>query len=195
MKAESIHASENKPLTLFTQALTKIGGEVHAFAARDALVDWIQNILREKNVSRVALASDRFITDELGITSKSFASSEERKIIDAREDSESIAQADVGITAAWAGFADTGAVAIRSQAGERRATSLLPPTHICILREEDIYFTMDMTIEKMYEIIRSGSSSALTFIAGPSRTADIEKVLVTGVHGPKQLIVCVLKKG
>lgn len=190
-----MQTSENKPRTLFTHALKKIGGEVHEFLSRDALVDWIQYFLREKNVSQVALANDRFIKEVLGITSKSFASTEAARIIDAEEDSESIAQSDVGITGAWAGFADTGAVAIRSQAGERRATSLLPRTHICILREEDIYFSMDLTIETMYEIIRSGSSSALTFIAGPSRTADIEKVLVTGVHGPKQLIVCVLMKG
>ncbi|NOR90697.1 MAG: iron-sulfur cluster-binding protein [Anaerolineales bacterium] len=97
-------------------------------------------------------------------------------------------QAPAGLTTCLAGLADTGTVILPSGAGLSSLTSLLPRTHLVILRAKDIYPTFD-------HWIRAGgreaiaSSSQLTLITGPSRTADVEMILTLGVHGPERLVV------
>jgi L-lactate dehydrogenase complex protein LldF len=97
-------------------------------------------------------------------------------------------QAHAGLTTCLAGLADTGTVILPSGAGQSNLTSLLPRTHLVILRAKDIYLTFD-------HWIRAGgreaiaSSSQLTLITGPSRTADVEMILTLGVHGPERLVV------
>ena len=100
-------------------------------------------------------------------------------------------QALAGLTTCLAGLADTGTVILPSGAGQSNLTSLLPRTHLVILRAKDIYPTFD-------HWIRAGgreaiaSSSQLTLITGPSRTADIEMILTLGVHGPERLVIFTL---
>jgi len=97
-------------------------------------------------------------------------------------------QAPAGLTTCLAGLADTGTVILPSGAGQSNLTSLLPRTHLVILRTKDIYPSFD-------QWIRAGgreaiaSSSQLTLITGPSRTADVEMILTLGVHGPERLVV------
>ncbi|MEA1978068.1 MAG: LutB/LldF family L-lactate oxidation iron-sulfur protein [Chloroflexota bacterium] len=100
-------------------------------------------------------------------------------------------QAPAGLTTCLAGLADTGTVILPSGVGQSNLTSLLPRTHLVILRAKDIYPTFD-------DWIRAGgreaiaSSSQLTLITGPSRTADVEMILTLGVHGPERLVVFTL---
>jgi L-lactate dehydrogenase complex protein LldF len=97
-------------------------------------------------------------------------------------------QAPAGLTTCLAGLADTGTVILPSGAGQPNLTSLLPWTHLVILRAKDLYPTFD-------HWIRAGgreaiaSSSQLTLITGPSRTADVEMISTLGVHGPARLVV------
>ena len=97
-------------------------------------------------------------------------------------------QAPAGLTTCLAGLADTGTVILPSGAGQSNLTSLLPRTHLVLLRAKDIYPSFD-------HWIRAGgretiaSSSQLTLITGPSRTADVEMILTLGVHGPERLVV------
>ncbi len=97
-------------------------------------------------------------------------------------------QTPAGLTTCLAGLADTGTVILPSGAGKSSLTSLLPRTHLVLLRAKDIYPTFD-------NWIRAGgreaiaSSPQLTLITGPSRTADVEMILTLGVHGPERLVV------
>jgi len=97
-------------------------------------------------------------------------------------------QAPAGLTTCLAGLADTGTVILPSGVGQSNLTSLLPRTHLVILQAKDIYPTFD-------HWIRAGgreaiaSSSQLTLITGPSRTADVEMIITLGVHGPERLVV------
>jgi len=97
-------------------------------------------------------------------------------------------QAPAGLTTCLAGLADTGTVILPSGAGLSSLTSLLPRTHLVLLRAKDIYPSFD-------HWIRAGgreaiaSSSQVTLITGPSRTADVEMILTLGVHGPERLVV------
>lgn len=95
------------------------------------------------------------------------------------------AEADVGLSGAVAAIAETGSVLVQSGPGQSRVATLFPPVHIVLLplsRLTPDLFTFTAT--------RQGALPAnLTFISGPSKTADIEQTMAIGVHGPKRFIV------
>ncbi|MBC8063601.1 MAG: LUD domain-containing protein, partial [Chlorobia bacterium] len=89
-------------------------------------------------------------------------------------------QADLGVTLADFAIAETGSIVLSSGHGRARLASLTPPTHIVLVKE------LVPTLEEAFTRIGNRTSVIIT---GTSRTADIEGVLVRGVHGPKELIV------
>ena len=96
---------------------------------------------------------------------------------------------EVGITTAQAGIAETGTLVLDSSRERNRLVSVVPPVHIAIVAASRIY----TTLAEVLALLQSGKelSPAITFITGPSRTADIELTLTVGVHGPKELYVII----
>jgi L-lactate dehydrogenase complex protein LldG len=103
-----------------------------------------------------------------------------------------LADAAVGITGAAYGLADTGTIVVCSGPAGGRAESLLPPVHIALLNAADLVASLPELLAALERDRRFDQSSAVTFITGPSRTADIELTLTIGVHGPKQLFIVVV---
>lgn len=96
------------------------------------------------------------------------------------ETTEDVWQADMGITLADFAIAETGSIVLSAGNNRARLASLTPPTHIVLVKE------IVATLEEAFARITDRTSVIIT---GTSRTADIEGVLVRGVHGPKELIV------
>ena len=96
---------------------------------------------------------------------------------------------EVGITRAQAAIAETGTLVLDSSCERNRLVSVVPPVHIAIVAASRIHETLGETLA----MLQSGKelSPAITFITGPSRTADIELTLTIGVHGPQELYVIV----
>jgi L-lactate dehydrogenase complex protein LldG len=92
--------------------------------------------------------------------------------------------AQFGVTSADYALADTGTLVVLASS-QARLPSLLPPTHIAILRRERILSGLD----ELLAVVPSPAAltSSMVLITGPSRTADIEQILVRGVHGPGEL--------
>lgn len=96
---------------------------------------------------------------------------------------------DVGITAAQSAIAETGTLVLESEAEKHRLISLVPPVHIAIVDSKNICLTLG---EVLADVNRDSElSPTITFITGPSRTADIELTLAIGVHGPQELYVVI----
>lgn len=94
-------------------------------------------------------------------------------------------QADVGISASQAAFAETGSVVMSSGIGQSRLATLLPPVHIALLATGQLLPDIFSWAQN-----RKGEMPAnLLFITGPSKTADIEQTMAIGVHGPQRFIV------
>ena len=110
-------------------------------------------------------------------------------ITDREELRELCASADVGITSADYALADTGTLVLLASPREARMISLLPPAHIAVVPRERILTGLD----ELFSLLPNPSeaSSSMVLITGPSRTADIEQILVRGVHGPGLLTVVV----
>jgi L-lactate dehydrogenase complex protein LldG len=98
--------------------------------------------------------------------------------------------AGAGVTGAAFGVAATGTVALPCGAGSPRGVSLVPPAHICLVRASDV-------VEDLTEALGLLSSmpSAVAWISGPSRSADLEMTLTLGVHGPASVDVVIIDDG
>lgn len=99
------------------------------------------------------------------------------------------ANADIGVTFASCGIAETATVVQESTVESGRAISLLPDTHIAVVYTDTIRPRMTQTMEMLQERYNADPSAFpgnICLISGPSRTADIELVRVDGAHGPIQ---------
>lgn len=101
---------------------------------------------------------------------------------------------DVGVTMAQAAIAETGTLVLESEKERHRLVSLLPPVHVAIIRSNDICLTIGDALKQLRGDEKEKMSRAITFITGPSRTADIELTLTVGVHGPKELYVIIVDR-
>lgn len=90
--------------------------------------------------------------------------------------------ASVGVTLADLAIAETGSLLISAGPGKRRLASLAPPVHIVLVPERRLVETLEGAVLGM-------SDRTTVIVTGPSRTADIEGILIRGVHGPGELIV------
>jgi L-lactate utilization protein LutC len=100
---------------------------------------------------------------------------------------------DVGISTAQAAIAETGTLMLDSEAERHRLVSLVPPVHIAIVNAASICLTLGEALAAAGHATEI--SPTITFITGPSRTADIELTLAIGVHGPQELFVIVNEGG
>jgi L-lactate dehydrogenase complex protein LldG len=90
------------------------------------------------------------------------------------------------MTGATLAIAETGTVVLQHVAGQgRRAVTLVPDYHLCVVRVEDVVETVPEAMERL----QATAGLATTFVSGPSATADIEMTRIKGVHGPRFLDV------
>lgn len=100
------------------------------------------------------------------------------------QNSRQLAQADLSITGADFLIAESGTVLIASS-GASRQISLLPTAHLALATPDQVYPDLAAVFQQLGTTLEEGRlPAALTMITGPSRTADIEKVLIKGAHGP-----------
>jgi len=157
----------------FTAELSALGGHVTTTDAAGGRT-YIEKLIAERGGP--ARAARRAAVTRLGLSAETFDGL--------------LSDVQIGITQADYALADTGTLVVFSEPGEGRALSLLVPIHVAILEESRILASLDELIER--EPNFPERSSAMLFITGPSRTADIERTLTVGVHGPGELHVLIL---
>lgn len=94
----------------------------------------------------------------------------------------------VGVTGVDFGLSDTGTLVLRSSEQRGRLLSLVPPVHVAIVERERLLPDLASFLAQPLT-----NSSAVTFITGPSKTADIEQKLTTGVHGPGRIHILLVE--
>lgn len=98
---------------------------------------------------------------------------------------------DAVVTAAASGIADTGTIVLDHRGDQgRRALTLVPDRHICVVRASQIVDDVPQSVQALRSSVVDGQP--LTFISGGSATSDIELSRVEGVHGPRRLCVIVV---
>jgi len=100
---------------------------------------------------------------------------------------------EVGVTACEALIARNGSILISNADASGRRLSVYPPVHIVIAKTSQLVMDIKHGMALMREKYGNDLPSMITTITGPSRTADIEKMLVLGAHGPKELYLLLLE--
>jgi L-lactate dehydrogenase complex protein LldG len=99
-----------------------------------------------------------------------------------------IVTCDASITSCELLVARTGSIVLSSK-NSGRITSVYAPVHICVAFTSQLVYDIKDALIQLKEKYKSNLPSFITLATGPSRTADIEKTLVVGVHGPKEVYV------
>jgi L-lactate dehydrogenase complex protein LldG len=178
-------------LDLFARQAAATGMVVHRTLAA-AAPSLIADLLRRAGAGRVAVA-DSLTLQTLGITAA--VQRENLELVNWRGASglEPLYDADAGITDVQAAIAETGSLVCCSGAQRARGLSLAPPIHIAIVRRSDILADLLDYLGPGEPRQSTPAPSNTVLITGPSKTADIEGILVTGVHGPREVHVVLVE--
>jgi len=104
-----------------------------------------------------------------------------------RFSAEDLADCDISVTSCEFLIARTGSIVLSSAQSMGRTSSVYAPIHICIAFTSQLVYDIKDALQLMKVKYKDKIPSLITFATGPSRTADIEKTLVVGVHGPKEV--------
>jgi L-lactate dehydrogenase complex protein LldG len=173
----------NLYVDLFVQKFENLGGKALRVRNSSSVVPAIAELLVQKH----AIASNSPFLRKCGITGlvqvhAGFTERDELK--------EACAGADIGITSVDYALAATGTFVMLSSPNEARLISLLPPIHIAIFPRSRLLANLDELLSILPR--PAAQTSSMVLITGPSRTADIEQILVRGVHGPGEIYAVIV---
>jgi len=177
---EEIFFTPNKPLIeIFEDELTKISGKYFYCNDEQDAAEKIKALNKQKELEPV-FCSDTSLFNLLELADIRYGSSFNNNV-------------KTGFSICEKLIARFGSVLVSSAIPGARKVFSYPHTHIIIARENQLVLELEDGLKAVAEKYKGNLPSQIINIAGPSRTADIEKTLILGAHGPKELIVFVIK--
>lgn len=168
----------------FLARLRSVGGRGEVVAGPDGAAAALARVLDEVGARRVAWSD----AAELAALRERLVGADREHLVTPSRDV--LLGCEVGITAAQWGIAETGTVVLDHAVERHREVSLLPAVHVAVLPAARLLATLE---DALAALAPGGAPpAAVTFVTGPSRTADIELTLVVGVHGPRALHVLIV---
>jgi L-lactate dehydrogenase complex protein LldG len=157
-----------------------------------SIVTWQHPLIERLNLSE-ALADQNVPVHvaELGnIESEGISTEKEREQL-----RQHVIESYIGITSADYCMADTASLVMRTRPGQGRSVSLVPSIHIGVIYLDQIIWDLKELYALLSfdpEVSKEGLTNCMTFISGPSKTADVEATMVHGAHGPREVYVYVI---
>jgi L-lactate dehydrogenase complex protein LldG len=170
---------------LFKAKAEAVGSEVHRFKARAEALLFIEGLFLKEGIRESPGSYAVWADGPILKSVNTKALSKRIPGLTFKVTRESAKDARIGITQMDWGIANTGTVAQDSSSVEQRLAAALPWIHIALLHTSTIVPDLPALMSKMHP----HKSSYIALTTGPSRTADIERVLAIGVHGPERLVV------
>jgi L-lactate dehydrogenase complex protein LldG len=167
------------PLVLFAQEFTKLQGKFSFCVNETDLQQQLAKLIEHKNWGKVYCVENKWNEVLSNIAVSNYAD---------------LPSCEVSITSCENLVARTGTMVLGAAQANGRTASVYAPVHICIAYTSQVVYDVKDALIALKEKYGDGFPSFVTFASGPSRTADIEKTLVTGVHGPKE-VYCFLVEG
>lgn len=190
-------------LPKFETELVKVGGATYRVATQQALADVLLKILGSSDAPRVVLSGnpllkllrlqemlqERVYSVEVWPEATA-APSPENPATRWQEFTAASFAATVGITGADFALAESGSLVVTSATEGSQLASLAPPVHIALYRRNQLVGSLDEVLERL-PVPRNPDEPipgrSVVFVTGTSRTADIEQILIRGVHGPREV--------
>jgi L-lactate dehydrogenase complex protein LldG len=210
--AASVEKSREEIVAGFCAELEKVGARAALLDSFDNINSYIESLLIERSMAKVAVSDSpvlegvrRWLAEKKidALPSlKEFATGPlwaEGQEVDIENSGlyqsykRSLIGASLGVTSADYAIAATGTLVLVSGGEQHRLISLVPPVHVCVLDSARILVDLTDLFSRAStdHYSRPVPPLAMTFITGPSRTADIELSLTLGVHGPRELHVLI----
>lgn len=177
-----LYKDEEEPLDVtFARELTQVGGN---FVYCDGEISLIENLilLAEKLQIKKILGWELEIQKLLGQYGFPIYTTDQQLDV-----------ADAGITTCEALIARNGSIMVSNANEAGRRLSIYPPIHIVVAKASQLVMDIKHGLQRVKEKYGDKLPSMISTITGPSRTADIEKMLVLGAHGPKELYVFLIE--
>lgn len=170
---ESVYpAAGEDTVVMFAEEFTKLQGKFAFCSGKEELGMQLTQLFAEKNWDKIYCAETELqeLLSEISISHY-----------------EDLPSCEAAVTGCEFLVSRTGSVVLSSASAHGRTSSVYAPVHICIAYTDQVVYDIKDALKSLEEKYGSSFPSFVTFASGPSRTADIEKTLVTGVHGPKEV--------
>jgi L-lactate dehydrogenase complex protein LldG len=178
-------AAREEVVERFAENVAEYKATVHRVGS-DELPGAIERTLRERDVERLVVPPHlpgAWVPEGVRVL---------RDGARRRLEDEELDRSDGVLTGCALGIAQTGTIVLDAGGGQgRRALTLLPDYHLCVVREDQIVSLVPEAIRRLEDTV-GDEGRAVTFISGPSATSDIELDRVEGVHGPRTLEVLIV---
>jgi L-lactate dehydrogenase complex protein LldG len=161
------HRTEEDLELVFAEEFTKIQGKFAFCVDEKDLYLQVQQLIKSREWMKIYCSEEKW--------SEQFSNTI------------NLAGCDVSITGCEYLVARTGSIVLSAAQQSGRTVSVYAPVHICIAYTSQLVYDIKDALQLIKEKYPANLPSLITFASGPSRTADIEKTLVTGVHGPKEV--------
>lgn len=155
---------------LFAQEFTRLQGRFAFCNNETDLKQQLQQLALEKNWTKIYYRENRMAG-----------------LLNQQKSYPDLASCDVSLTGCECLVARTGTMVMSAAQQSGRTTSVYAPVHVCIAYTNQLLYDLRDALLFLNATYKNNMPSQITFATGPSRTADIEKTLVTGVHGPKEV--------
>ncbi|MBL7725611.1 MAG: lactate utilization protein [Chitinophagaceae bacterium] len=165
---------QQEPEIEFAEQFTRLQGKFIYCINRQELAFQLGSLVKKQDWQKIYCVEDKLI--------ESVAAQLTDRLIKTN-----LATCDVSITGCEYLVARTGSIVMSTTQSSGRTTSVYAPIHICIAFTDQLVFDIKDALQAAKEKYGNNLPSLITFATGPSRTADIEKTLVVGVHGPKEV--------
>jgi L-lactate dehydrogenase complex protein LldG len=171
-------------LERFLARAEKLGVKVHRCRpGQDEVAAAVVEALRAEEVKSAMVA------DDLGAEREAIVGAAERAGVQvvAGETPEAAEPVDAGVARAAFAVAETGSIGVVGNDLQPRVATMLPPIHVALVDRATLYPSLDEAGAHLERVMRAseGGMRYASLVTGPSRTADVEKTLAVGVHGPR----------
>jgi L-lactate dehydrogenase complex protein LldG len=170
---EIFHPLQQDAGVEFAEQFTKLQGKFIFCLNRQELAFQLNSLIRKQEWKKIYCREDemkKLIADQL-VSSMT----------------DDLSGCDVSITGCEALIARTGSIMMSAAQASGRTVSVYAPVHVCIAFSGQLVYDVADALKSVTTKYGNKLPSMITFATGPSRTADIEKTLVVGVHGPKEV--------
>lgn len=152
---------------IFAQEFTQLQGKFSYCADEKEMLQQVQALIAAKEWTKIYCSEDKWN--------------------EAFSNTIALSSCDASVTGCEFLVARTGTIVMSAAEQSGRTVSVYAPVHICIAYTNQLVYDIKDALHLLKEKYGGNIPSLITFASGPSRTADIEKTLVTGVHGPKEV--------
>jgi L-lactate dehydrogenase complex protein LldG len=157
----------------FAEQFSKLQGKFIFCLNNAELAFQLSNLARKQGWKKI-YSREKSLLESAGVSLEEFYSDD-------------LAGCDASITGCESLVARTGTIVLSTAQAGGRTTSVYAPVHICIAFTSQLVYDLKDALQQLKAKYGQQLPSLITFATGPSRTADIEKTLVVGVHGPKEV--------